>query len=193
MAQPSPLLRSTTCSQQIRRATSRSWRSQQMDADLPWRDCAALLVVTAKSGRSSSSQVRTRGDRRLRRVLPGQRPLLLSALPALRPRREVTLRLGPCLNDQRGGRQLGEGLRVRRYTSWPRGHSSAGRALAWHARGRRFEPGWLHSLEAVEDAVVAAAHAVQYEVGDVCALDRRPLLRSARELHRERRLRAVDP
>ena len=25
-----------------------------------------------------------------------------------------------------------------------RGHSSAGRALAWHARGRRFDPGWLH-------------------------------------------------
>ena len=26
------------------------------------------------------------------------------------------------------------------------GHSSAGRALAWHARGRRFDPGWLHQL-----------------------------------------------
>src|SRR5215471_16882700 len=25
-----------------------------------------------------------------------------------------------------------------------RGHSSAGRALAWHARGRRFDPAWLH-------------------------------------------------
>ena len=25
-----------------------------------------------------------------------------------------------------------------------RGHSSAGRALAWHARGRRFGPAWLH-------------------------------------------------
>src|SRR6202163_1800403 len=24
------------------------------------------------------------------------------------------------------------------------GHSSAGRALAWHARGRRFDPAWLH-------------------------------------------------
>ena len=24
------------------------------------------------------------------------------------------------------------------------GHSSAGRASAWHAEGRRFEPGWLH-------------------------------------------------
>ena len=27
-----------------------------------------------------------------------------------------------------------------------RGHSSAGRALAWHARGRRFDPAWLHQL-----------------------------------------------
>src|SRR6185437_2635092 len=25
-----------------------------------------------------------------------------------------------------------------------RGHSSAGRALAWHARGRRLDPAWLH-------------------------------------------------
>jgi len=42
--------------------------------------------------------------------------------------------------------QLGERLRIRRYT-WPsRGHSSAGRALPWHGRGRRFDPGWLHCL-----------------------------------------------
>ena len=27
-----------------------------------------------------------------------------------------------------------------------RGHSSVGRALAWHARGRRFDPVWLHHL-----------------------------------------------
>ncbi len=26
------------------------------------------------------------------------------------------------------------------------GHSSAGRALAWHARGRGFEPPWLHQI-----------------------------------------------
>ena len=26
----------------------------------------------------------------------------------------------------------------------PRGHSSVGRALALQARGRRFDPGWLH-------------------------------------------------
>ena len=30
------------------------------------------------------------------------------------------------------------------YCAPVRGHSSAGRALAWHARGRRFDPGWLH-------------------------------------------------
>jgi hypothetical protein len=28
-----------------------------------------------------------------------------------------------------------------------RGHSSAGRAPAWHAGGRRFDPAWLHQLE----------------------------------------------
>src|SRR5438270_467123 len=27
-----------------------------------------------------------------------------------------------------------------------RGHSSAGRALQWHCRGHRFDPGWLHQL-----------------------------------------------
>src|SRR6187399_1857563 len=80
--------------------------------------------------------------------------------------------------------QLGRGLRIRRYT-WPiRGHSSAGRALAWHARGRRFEPGWLHFLEAVEDACVAAL-AVQYEGVDVSASDRRSALIAAREIDRQ--------
>ena len=34
------------------------------------------------------------------------------------------------------------GLRKFATLSW--GHSSAGRALAWHARGRRFDPAWLH-------------------------------------------------
>ena len=27
------------------------------------------------------------------------------------------------------------------------GHSSAGRALAWHARGQGFDPPWLHQEE----------------------------------------------
>src|SRR5262249_6107464 len=27
-----------------------------------------------------------------------------------------------------------------------RGHSSVGRALEWHSRGRRFDPAWLHQL-----------------------------------------------
>ncbi len=27
-----------------------------------------------------------------------------------------------------------------------RGYSSAGRALAWHARGQRFDPAYLHQL-----------------------------------------------
>ena len=29
-------------------------------------------------------------------------------------------------------------------TAW--GYSSAGRALAWHARGQRFDPAYLHQL-----------------------------------------------
>ena len=39
---------------------------------------------------------------------------------------------------------LSAGRSSRRYTCRSRAHSSAGRALAWHARGRRFEPGWVH-------------------------------------------------
>src|SRR6478735_8944425 len=34
------------------------------------------------------------------------------------------------------------------------GHSSAGRALAWHARGRRFDPVWLHQLLKLFDSCV---------------------------------------
>ena len=30
------------------------------------------------------------------------------------------------------------------FKSYRWGHSSAGRALQWHCRGRRFDPAWLH-------------------------------------------------
>src|SRR5450830_2085334 len=33
--------------------------------------------------------------------------------------------------------------------SAPGGYSSAGRALAWHARGQRFDPAYLHHVEEV--------------------------------------------
>src|SRR5690349_16701766 len=35
-----------------------------------------------------------------------------------------------------------------------RGHSSAGRALAWHSRGRRFDPAWLHQPSPASRATV---------------------------------------
>ena len=35
-------------------------------------------------------------------------------------------------------------MRTTRYLVMDRGHSSAGRALEWHSRGRRFDPAWLH-------------------------------------------------
>ena len=35
-----------------------------------------------------------------------------------------------------------------------RGYSSAGRALAWHARGQRFDPAYLHhSVESLIEAI----------------------------------------
>ena len=38
-----------------------------------------------------------------------------------------------------------------------RGHSSAGRALAWHARGRRFDPAWLHQPSSPQTHFVATS------------------------------------
>src|SRR6185436_20396840 len=39
-----------------------------------------------------------------------------------------------------------------------RGHSSAGRALAWHARGRRFDPVWLHQFSAASPSSRGLGH-----------------------------------
>jgi hypothetical protein len=42
-----------------------------------------------------------------------------------------------------------------------RGHSSAGRALAWHARGQRFDPAWLHqSTSEIPVAIVTRRSAL---------------------------------
>ena len=40
---------------------------------------------------------------------------------------------------------------VRTCAGFAWGHSSAGRALAWHARGRRFDPAWLHQFRVTRD------------------------------------------
>src|SRR5689334_11680281 len=37
--------------------------------------------------------------------------------------------------------------------TWKRGYSSAGRALAWHARGQRFDPAYLHHQAVPYNAV----------------------------------------
>ena len=43
----------------------------------------------------------------------------------------------------------------------PRGHSSVGRARALQARGRRFDPGWLHLSETAQPKlyVILGSHA----------------------------------
>ena len=62
---------------------------------------------------------------------------------------QIQLLLRPCKNNQRNR------VNWQRTSSsplnWadPRGHSSVGRASAWHAEGRRFEPGWLHRRESL--------------------------------------------
>src|SRR5580692_8294561 len=47
-----------------------------------------------------------------------------------------------------------------------RGHSSAGRAPAWHAGGRRFDPAWLHHPSAAKRVKSDAykAHRTQIQV-----------------------------
>src|SRR5215475_11464931 len=50
-----------------------------------------------------------------------------------------------------------------------RGHSSAGRALAWHARGRRFDPAWLHQPSLASRASAGQAREVpRSEVSEGC-------------------------
>ena len=57
-------------------------------------------------------------------------------------RSEVQIFLGPPFSSRR--RQYGAQRSVDAGADWIRGHSSAGRALALQARGRRFDPVWLH-------------------------------------------------
>src|SRR5215217_8612957 len=54
--------------------------------------------------------------------------------------------LGTCVvrNHPLGSASLRTGMTLRTPLEW--GHSSAGRALAWHARGQRFDPAWLHQF-----------------------------------------------
>ena len=44
-------------------------------------------------------------------------------------------------------------LESRAFQPW--GHSSAGRAPAWHAGGRRFDPGWLHQISSAGTRVTS--------------------------------------
>src|SRR3954462_7240267 len=57
---------------------------------------------------------------------------------------------------RRGRLPANGGHRFLRYnaSSSPWGYSSAGRALAWHARGHRFDPVYLHHLSKTESPQV---------------------------------------
>ena len=59
-------------------------------------------------------------------------------------RAAVSLRLAPPQNNQKRKIHWAEEYEFAATLSCSRAHSSAGRALAWHARGRRFEPDWVH-------------------------------------------------
>src|SRR5271163_2209458 len=57
-----------------------------------------------------------------------------------------------------------------RALSW--GHSSAGRALAWHARGRRFDPAWLHQPSLASRAMAGQAPTLPLPHPSTTALSR---------------------
>ena len=108
-----------------------------------WSSFGATRLVVRVTGCVSAPTVRRRG-RRLRRVLSRGRPVLFPADRARvgaekHPVEARAVEEQPALQDP-----LGIRLRIRRYTSDVRGHSSAGRASGWQPEGRRFEPGWLH-------------------------------------------------
>jgi PD-(D/E)XK endonuclease len=80
-----------------------------------------------------------------RLVLPRQRAVLPTTG---RRRRRVSpspFAIAPVSEQPIARHSVGPALRVRGYTvEAARAHSSVGRARAWHARGRRFEPAWVH-------------------------------------------------
>ena len=62
-----------------------------------------------------------------------------------------------------------------------RGRSSAGRALAWHARGQRFDPAWLHQPVLVEIRCSWRRLEVR-EISASCRLFARPSRRLRRQV-----------
>jgi uncharacterized protein len=70
-------------------------------------------------------------------------------------RLEVTVDESVVAAKEKLGALVGHQTESRRPTAWsrlvrPRAHSSAGRASRWQREGRRFEPGWVHSLVGAE-------------------------------------------
>ena len=86
-------------------------------------------------GVAGRSAWRLRRARRMRRARRGGECLPVEKARHARMRRDLAGKAPFFLTVRRG---------LRTFAGLPWGHSSAGRALAWHARGRRFDPGWLH-------------------------------------------------
>ena len=109
-----------------------------------------VAVVTREVERRPPVRVGASGRRGSRTPTP---PSTSSRPAALRLRRRVLGRNG---RSDAEAVAPGQGS-ARAPLDWGRswGHSSAGRALAWHARGRRFEPGWLHRFASMAQAAMS--------------------------------------
>ena len=94
-------------------------------------------------------KTRATHSRRRNRMVPTDMQLLYSSDRLAAIRHHDAANPGRSHLDSVSGHGLLDGpepgsLEFRAFQPW--GHSSAGRAPAWHAGGRRFDPGWLHHL-----------------------------------------------
>ena len=114
---------------------------------------AAAREGQARAGRTSRTCPRSTPTR------TGSRPTTISTTRSSRTRRTTSIsRRSPTSRPTRRRAERSPPPRPLLPLIWPgrppkdgravsaalRGHSSAGRALAWHARGQGFDPPWLH-------------------------------------------------
>ena len=133
-------------------ATRNSLRSGQRPSRLPLQRGGSAAPVDSAlrtCDRSSAPPVRDDGARPARAMDVERQLALATQCASLLPSRE-----GGAKRRMRVGEFIGlckkmfATIDVAGPIHYPfalsRGHSSAGRALQWHCRGRRFDPDWLH-------------------------------------------------
>src|SRR5918996_1394706 len=109
-------------------------------------DVVIVRCATSRRGRSNSQLLHGRPDRCHRCLLRGSRAVLLASDHAVRGASRDSAPACALAQQSTSRNQLGEGLRIRGYTSTLWGRSSVGRAPEWHSGGHGFKPRRLHYL-----------------------------------------------